>query len=86
MFPTHFFLCINLTNISLQTVVLFEVLDNLIVDVNKESFRLLQDSDGGSEDVLDNVERYALYVAHSIPSGKESIMNKTNLLGENISE
>ena len=58
------------------------MLDNLLVDVNKESFRLLQDNNGGSEQVLDNAERYALYVAHSTAGG----VNKTNLLGENISE
>ena len=71
---------------SLQTVVLFEVLDNLLVDVNKESFKLLHDNNGGSEQVLDNVERYALYVAHSTAGGVEYTVNKTNLLGENISK
>ena len=70
----------------LQTVVLFDVMDNLLVDVNKKSFRLLQVNNGGSEQILDNVERYALYVAQSTAGEVESTVNRTNLLGKNISE
>ena len=72
--------------ISLQTTVIFEVLDNILVDVNIESFRILQKSGaGGSENVLDNVERYGLSVARSVPIELESIEGLTrNLTGENI--
>ena len=70
----------------LQAVVLFKVLDNLLVDVNEVSFRLLQFNNRGSEQVLYNAERYALYVAHSVAGGMGSTVNKTTLLGENISE
>ena len=51
----------------LQTVAIFELLDNLLMDINKESFGVLQESGGGSDLVLKNVERYGLYVAHLVP-------------------
>ena len=72
---------------SLQTVIIFDVADNLLEDINKESFRLLQlqEDSGGSEHVLKTVERYALYVAHSIPEMKDSeIFNRRNVTGENL--
>ena len=69
-------------------MVIFDVADNLLEDINKESFRLLQlqEDSGGSEHVLKTVERYALYVAHSIPSDMKGsqILNRRNLTGENL--
>ena len=76
------------TNFLLQTAVIFDASDNLLEDINKESFRLLQlqEDSGGSEHVLKTVERYALYVAHSIPSDmKDSgMLNRRNFTGENL--
>ena len=72
----------------LQTVVIFDVADNLLEDINKESFRLLQlqEDSGGSEHVLKTVERYALYVAQSIPSEMKNSdsLNRKNVTGENL--
>ena len=69
-------------------MIIFDVADNLLEDINKESFRLLQlqEDSGGSEHVLKTVERYALYVAHSIPPEmKDSeISNRKNVTGENL--
>ena len=69
-------------------MIIFDVADNLLEDINKESFRLLQlqEDSGGSEHVLKTVERYALYVAHFIPSEmKDSeIFNRKNVNGKNL--
>ena len=54
----------------LQVTAIFEVLDNLLEVVNVESFDLLQD--GGSQRVLDNVERYGLYVARVLQQGSKN--------------
>ena len=70
----------------LQTTVIFEILDNLLVDINKESFRILQQSGaGGSVNVLDNVERYGIFVARSVPVEVELIDDMTrSFTGENL--
>ena len=69
----------------MQTAVIFEVLDNLLFDVNIVSFRILQESGGGSENVLDNVERYGLYVARQVPvEPKVMDIYARNLTGENL--
>ena len=65
----------------LQTKVIFEVLDNLLMDINKESFRLIQGGGGGSEHVLELIERYGLYLAELVPV--EVITNET-LNGDNL--
>ena len=64
-----------------QATVIFEVLDNLLIDENLDSFNLLEDV-GGSQRLLDNVERYALYVAQVLQDeGMEFTADRT---GENI--
>ena len=74
------FLCVNGCGF-VQATAIFEVLDNLLVDGNMESFEELRD-EAGSQRVLDNVERYALYVARVLQEeGENVIINQT---GENI--
>lgn len=65
----------------LQTTVIFDVLDNLLVDTNMESFSILQDNDGGSEHVLDIAERYAIYLTHTISS---EVVSLRNIAGDNL--
>lgn len=62
--------------IFLQTVVVIEVLDNLLADKNMVS---LQNTKGGSEHILGNVEKYAQY---SVPLEGESVSR--NFSGENL--
>ena len=57
MIPLNFFLY------NLQTEVIFGVLDNILKESNRESFLILQERGVGSEGVLNQVERYGLYVA-----------------------
>ena len=58
---------------------MFELLDNVLADNNRGSYATLQESGGvGSEGVLDNVERYALYLAQVMGSGQ------SNMTGINI--
>ena len=64
-----------------QTKVIFEVLDNLLMDINRESFRLIQEGGGGIEHVLELIERYGLYLAELVPV--EVITNET-LNGDNL--
>ena len=60
---------------------IFEVLDNLLVDDNTESFEILEDV-GAGQRVLNNTERYALYVAQVLENqGMDTVINIT---GENI--
>ena len=65
----HIILCLEFCTL-LQVTAIFEVLDNLLEVVNVESFDLLQD--GGSQRVLDNVERYGLYVARVLQQGSKN--------------
>ena len=65
----------------IQTVAVFEVLDNLLEDVNSPSFEKLEKT-GGSERMLQNVERYALYVADVLQTGGGNFSR--NQIGENI--
>ena len=51
------------------------------MDINKESFRLLQEASGGIEHVLELIERYGLYLAELVPV--EVITNET-LNGDNL--
>ena len=74
------FLCVN-GRCFVQATAIFEVLDNLLIDGNMESFEELRD-EAGSQRVLDNVERYALYVARVLQEeGENVIINQT---GDNI--
>ena len=68
-------------NALLQSVAIFDVLDNLLEDVNRQSFVMLEET-GGSERVLLNVERYALYVADVLQAGGETLSR--NRTGDNI--
>ena len=60
-------------------MVVIEVLDNLLADINEVS---LDNTTGGSENILENVERYALYLVRSMPSEVESV--PTNFSGKNL--
>lgn len=59
-----------------------EVLDNLLADINNENLASLDNTTGGSENILENVERYALYSAQSTPLDVEYI--PTNFSGKNL--
>ena len=65
----------------MQTIVIFEVLDNLLMDINKESFRLLQEGGGGIEHVLELAERYGLYLAELVPV---EVITIETLNGDNL--
>ena len=58
------------------------MLDNLLEDVNIQSFDQLEEV-AGSQRVLDNVERYALYVANVLQVGGEPLTT-ANSTGDNI--
>ena len=66
----------------LQVRPIFDVLDNLLEDVNIQSFDQLEEV-AGSQRVLDNVERYALYVANVLQAGGEPLTT-ANCIGDNI--
>lgn len=66
----------------LQTTVIFDVLDNVLKENNRESFSILQEDGVGSEGVLDNVQRYGLYVARVLGM-QDGPMQRTSF-GENI--
>ena len=67
----------------LQVSAIFLVLDNLLLDDNMESFEILEDM-GAGQRLLDNVERYALYVAQVLQNdGGNFVANRT---GENIGQ
>ena len=53
------------------------------MDVNLQSFEVLQKAGAGSERVLDNVERYALYVARVLQEGNTPDLT-INQTGDNI--
>ena len=53
------------------------------MDVNLPSFEVLQEAGAGSERVLDNVERYALYVARVLQEGNMPDLT-INQTGDNI--
>ena len=62
---------------------IFEVLDNLLLDGNEQSFQILEEA-GAGQRVLNNVERYALYVARALQEqGGNDTSGRT---GENIGE
>ena len=61
---------------------MFELLDNVLADNNRGSYATLQESGGvGSEGVLDNVERYALYLAQVM---ERQGSGQSNMTGINI--
>ena len=62
---------------------IFEVLDNLLDEDNMESFEILEDV-GAGQRVLNNTERYALYVAQVLQDqGMNTVINRA---GENIGQ
>ena len=66
-----------------KAIAIFEVLDNLLAEDNMESFEILEDV-GAGQRVLNNTERYALYVAQVLQDqGMNTIINRA---GENIGQ
>ena len=66
-----------------KAIAIFEVLDNLLDEDNMESFEILEDV-GAGQRVLNNTERYALYVAQVLQyQGMNNVINKA---GENIGQ
>ena len=63
---------------------IFEVLDNLLIEGNMQSFEVLEEL-GAGQRVLNNTERFALYVAQVLQSQGmvDTIINRT---GENIGQ
>ena len=63
---------------------MFELLDNVLADNNRGSYATLQESGrAGSEGVLNNVERYALYLAQAM---ERRGSGQSNMTGINIGE
>jgi len=63
----------------LQSTVVVDVIDNLLNPVNSEGFEDLQEAAPASQTVLNNAERYALFLANA----SEEVIH---LLRENIGE
>lgn len=68
--------------VCLQTTDIFKLMDKALDDKNRISFAILQESGRvGSEGVLNNMERYALYVAEAM---RCQVSGHYSITGNNI--
>ena len=68
--------------LSLQSVSIVDVINNVLYEENQAGWELLQQSDVGSQALLNNAERYALFVARATKDTTENVTVSRDNIGK----
>ena len=73
---------ISVPALSLQSVSIVDVINNVLYEENQVGWELLQQSDVGSQALLNNAERYALFVARATKDTAENVTVSRDNVGK----